>query len=146
MTSENPVVHQHKSHAGREDLTGEHRMEDRIQLILLIIIFNGLGARFIYSGILHIPGRAHTPVDKNAGRDHPDGFCRLPVTVRHVGRIREAPGNPARDHRGCILSGPSSHLPGGDTCLHRDDLHDPLPGICSLARGDHCLLPLYFPV
>jgi protein-S-isoprenylcysteine O-methyltransferase Ste14 len=37
MTSEDPAAHQHKRHAGREDLTGEHRMGDTIQLILLII-------------------------------------------------------------------------------------------------------------
>jgi protein-S-isoprenylcysteine O-methyltransferase Ste14 len=35
MSSENPKSSQRKSHAGREDLTGEHRLGDGIQLILM---------------------------------------------------------------------------------------------------------------
>ena len=30
-------AHQHKQHAGREDLTGEHRLGDSVQLILMLI-------------------------------------------------------------------------------------------------------------
>ena len=37
MTSENLKAHHHGRHAGRENLTGEHRLGDTIQLILLII-------------------------------------------------------------------------------------------------------------
>lgn len=37
MSSENLKVHQSKQHAGREDLTGEHKLGDTVQLILLII-------------------------------------------------------------------------------------------------------------
>jgi protein-S-isoprenylcysteine O-methyltransferase Ste14 len=37
MSTEDLPSQHHKKHAGREDLTGEHRMGDTIQLILLII-------------------------------------------------------------------------------------------------------------
>jgi hypothetical protein len=37
MSSENLKVHHHRQHAGREDLTGEHRLGDSVQLILLVI-------------------------------------------------------------------------------------------------------------
>jgi len=37
MTSENLKAHHHRQHAGREDLTGEHRLGDTVQLILLLI-------------------------------------------------------------------------------------------------------------
>jgi protein-S-isoprenylcysteine O-methyltransferase Ste14 len=37
MSSENPSAHHHKRHAGRDDLTGEYRLGDTIQLILLVI-------------------------------------------------------------------------------------------------------------
>ena len=37
MSAEDLHSHHHKKHAGREDLTGEHRMGDTIQLILMII-------------------------------------------------------------------------------------------------------------
>lgn len=37
MTPKNQTEHNIKQHAGREDLTGEHRIGDSVQLILLII-------------------------------------------------------------------------------------------------------------
>jgi protein-S-isoprenylcysteine O-methyltransferase Ste14 len=37
MTTENLRAHNHKQHAGREDLTGEHRLGDAVQLILLVM-------------------------------------------------------------------------------------------------------------
>jgi len=37
MTSENGKARHHRQHAGREDLTGEHRLGDTVQLILLLI-------------------------------------------------------------------------------------------------------------
>lgn len=37
MTTENLRAHHHGQHAGREDLTGEHRLGDTVQLILLVI-------------------------------------------------------------------------------------------------------------
>ena len=37
MTSDKQRDHQAKQHAGREDLTGEHRLGDTVQLILLLI-------------------------------------------------------------------------------------------------------------
>ena len=37
MNTENLSAHQYKKHAGREDLTGEHRLGDTVQLILLLI-------------------------------------------------------------------------------------------------------------
>jgi protein-S-isoprenylcysteine O-methyltransferase Ste14 len=37
MNSENGRDHHHKQHAGREDLTGEHRLGDSVQLILMLI-------------------------------------------------------------------------------------------------------------
>jgi protein-S-isoprenylcysteine O-methyltransferase Ste14 len=40
MTSENERTLHHRGHAGREDLTGEHRLGDTIQLILLIIFLS----------------------------------------------------------------------------------------------------------
>ncbi len=37
MSTENLKDHQPKQHAGREDLTGEHKLGDTVQLILLLI-------------------------------------------------------------------------------------------------------------
>jgi len=37
MKSENGKANHHKQHAGREDLTGEHRLGDSVQLILMLI-------------------------------------------------------------------------------------------------------------
>ncbi len=37
MTTEKLNAHQHKRHAGRDDLTGEHRLGDGVQLILLLL-------------------------------------------------------------------------------------------------------------
>lgn len=37
MTSENLKARHHRKHADREDLTGEHRLGDTVQLILLLI-------------------------------------------------------------------------------------------------------------
>lgn len=37
MNKENLRAHHHGQHAGREDLTGEHRLGDTVQLILLVI-------------------------------------------------------------------------------------------------------------
>ncbi len=37
MSSENITGHQHGRHAGREDLTGEHRLGDMVQLILMVV-------------------------------------------------------------------------------------------------------------
>ena len=37
MTSENLKEQNHRRHAGREDLTGEHRLGDTVQIILLVL-------------------------------------------------------------------------------------------------------------
>jgi len=67
MTSENLRAHNHKRHAGREDLTGEHRLGDTVQLILLLIF---LAVWILDSFVLHhatfltrsIPWYVNTPL------------------------------------------------------------------------------------